>query len=933
MLSASSKDDDSVTGPYLANQDKLLEQKILHKNNQNQNAMKNFLLILSGLIIGTAIMAQVPMGITHQAVIRDANNELLINQEVGIRVSILKGAADDMQTMYVETHTATTNANGLLTFIIGKGQPEEGLFEELEFAVEEIEITSVKIEVDPEGGTNYTIEGITQLYSVPYALHAKTAKGTIEDGKEFGEMLFWDGAEWARIEPPEQDTLPSILMFNIASIEDPPGWQGVMGFIEVAVNFFSPSISTISADCINQTIYAEGNVENAIKFKHDILEKGFVWSDVNNNPNIYDNSISFPPSWGNYSSGGFSASPVNSWPIFLRAYANVSHSFLGGSGYYIYGEVIEVHCQNGDYELILDEAPQGAAYSLEGAGFYPHNYVVDIKAILETGWVFVEWTGDTQHLINSPYDNLNQVIMGASPIHLTAVFDEWNDCGQDYSFNYMGQQVTVGTVWKHGICWFDRNLGSDPRPFDPAMDASGPTDTRLYGDLYQWGRLVDGHQDSQSNTTATISNTDVPGHGDFITAISSPYDWRAPQNDNLWQGVYGTNNPCPLGWRLPTEEELETERLSWGSNNSAGAFISTLKWPVGGERSLDGTLEGVDEWGHVWSSSVLNIYGRALCFGNTGASINSHYRADGLSVRCVLDDLQLPDLYNLDLHPDPVGGGSVTGAGQYPENATVTISATANQGWVFLEWTGNTSYVDDPTSATTLVTMPAYDIALTAIFEEEDALFSCGDDVTFTYRGAQVTYGTISRVGLCWLDRNLGADPMPFDPAGTVTNTNTSLYGDLFQWGRLDDGHQDRQSGTTPIPSNTDVPGHGNFITVFSTPHDWRMPQNDNLWQGVDGINNPCPPGWRLPTEPELNAERLSWNTNDLTGAWESTLKWPLAGLRATNGSLGAVNLYGYVFSKSLSGTRARQLSYFTNNADVYDIIRGGGASVRCVRD
>ncbi len=45
--------------------------------------------------------------------------------------------------------------------------------------------------------------------------------------------------------------------------------------------------------------------------------------------------------------------------------------------------------------------------------------------------------------------------------------------------------------------------------------------------------------------------------------LSYHYDWRSPQNDNLWQGVNGINNPCPSGYRLPTEAELEAERLSW----------------------------------------------------------------------------------------------------------------------------------------------------------------------------------------------------------------------------------------------------------------------------------------------------------------------------------------------------------------------------------
>ncbi len=77
-----------------------------------------------------------------------------------------------------------------------------------------------------------------------------------------------------------------------------------------------------------------------------------------------------------------------------------------------------------------------------------------------------------------------------------------------------------------------------------------------------------------------------------------------------------------------------------------------------------------------------------------------------------------------------------------------------------------------------------------------DDVFVCGEStVTFTYNGEEVTYGTVWRNGLCWLDRNLGADPMPFVPADDATgNTDTRLYGDLFQWGRGDDGHQDRDS-------------------------------------------------------------------------------------------------------------------------------------------
>ncbi len=212
----------------------------------------------------------------------------------------------------------------------------------------------------------------------------------------------------------------------------------------------------------------------------------------------------------------------------------------------------------------------------------------------------------------------------------------------------------------------------------------------------------------------------------------------------------------------------------------------------------------------------------------------------------------------------------------------VAIEAAALPGYQFSNWTGDTEYMDDPSSANAMVTMPADDVTLTANFEEEeDPEFTCGENINFTYRGEEVTYGTILRDGLCWLDRNLGADPMPFVPADDATgNTDARLYGDLFQWGRLDDGHQDRTSGTTSTLSNTDIPGHGNYITVSSQPMDWRSPQNDNLWQGEAGINNPCPTGWRVPTEAELDAERLGWSSNNAEGAYESTLKWPVAGNR-----------------------------------------------------
>lgn len=181
-----------------------------------------------------------------------------------------------------------------------------------------------------------------------------------------------------------------------------------------------------------------------------------------------------------------------------------------------------------------------------------------------------------------------------------------------------------------GRIWMDRNLGA--QSVHAAVGSQGS-----YGDLYQWGRRSDEHQCGYSTTT-TLSSVDQPANGHFITINSGNNDWRSPQNDNLWQGVYGVNNPCPSGYRIPTEIEWEAERLSWSTNDAAGAFASPLKLPLAGTR-LASTASPISggTYGRYWSSTVSGTSSRSLVFDSSinSASMSSISRAHGLSVRCI----------------------------------------------------------------------------------------------------------------------------------------------------------------------------------------------------------------------------------------------------------------------------------------------------------
>ena len=130
--------------------------------------MKNLLTILFISFITLSSFSQAPQKFSYQSVVRNASNELLVGQTVGIKISILQGSANG-SAVYSETHTPQTNANGLATLEIGGGSLLSGNFANINWANGPF---FVKTETDPNGGNNYTITNTSQLLSVPYALYS-----------------------------------------------------------------------------------------------------------------------------------------------------------------------------------------------------------------------------------------------------------------------------------------------------------------------------------------------------------------------------------------------------------------------------------------------------------------------------------------------------------------------------------------------------------------------------------------------------------------------------------------------------------------------------------------------------------------------------------------------------------------------------------------
>ncbi len=476
--------------------------------------MKNIFSVILGLLLTASVCAQAPQKFSYQAVIRNNSNSLVTSVPVGIQISILQGSQTGT-AVYVETQTAITNVNGLVSLEIGSGIPVIGTFAGINWATGPYYI---KTETDPLGGTAYTIVGTNELMSVPYALFS--ANGTPGATGPQGPI------------GPTGATGPQ----GPIGLTGATGPQGPAGLLP------------------------NGTVAGNTPFWN-----GTQW--VVNNNNIYNNGVGV---------GIGTTTPNASSKVEI---ASTTQGFLPPRM----------------------TTSQRDAIASPATGLTIYNTTINC----------LEWWNGTVWYDGCGNHNLYPKGSVFCTSSASIVLDVINP--------------TTGKTW------MDRNLGA-------TQVATSNTDTSSYGDLYQWGRRSDGHQCRTSPTTNTLSSIDQPANNNFILVQNSPVDWRSPQNANLWQNVNGVNNPCPSGYRLPTEIELEAERLSWNSNDSAGSFASPLKWSLAGSRHQgNGSLINVGSIGTYLSSTVNGTLTRQLFIFSNNAAINNGNRALGRSVRCIKD--------------------------------------------------------------------------------------------------------------------------------------------------------------------------------------------------------------------------------------------------------------------------------------------------------
>lgn len=215
--------------------------------------------------------------------------------------------------------------------------------------------------------------------------------------------------------------------------------------------------------------------------------------------------------------------------------------------------------------------------------------------------------------------------------------------------------------------------------------------------------------------------------------------------------------------------------------------------------------------------------------------------------------------------------------------------------------------------------------------------------VTFIYNGHDVNYTTVRGAdGKIWLQQNLGSSRV------ATSADDADSYGDLFQWGRWDDGHQLRNSATTTAPSANSpdgLSGISSFILGSGSASWWATNATSDAWNAASvsdmtsavGVD-PCKTvgqGWRLPTPAEwttlVGAEGIA---NPAT-AFASYLKLPAAGYRSnTTGGFTYEGTRGYYWSSGTANSGGKYLYIGSSIANPgAGAPRGQGESVRCIKD
>ena len=593
--------------------------------------MKKLFTLIAITLFVYNVFAQAPQRLSYQAVIRNSTGGLVTNHAVGIKISILQGSSSGT-AVYVETHTTTTNANGLATVQIGGGTVVSGTFATINWSGGDYYL---KTETDPSGGTSYTIVGTSQLLSVPYALNSKMADGVADNSITSvkisdGTIVTADVAD---------NTVSTAKLGNLAVSSDKLQNGAVIGAkiaqagaasgqaLKWNGTTWAPADDATGAGAI--TLPWTGNATTGIdSYAFTIVSTGQEIGAIRGRQtNTTEGS-------GSYGVSGESLSP-NGTGVY--AYSN------GSNGRGLYANAYVAVRANGNYRGVDangDKAVEGRSYSPTGFGVGGYSTVCGVygeswnsggKGVYgksassdpildETIGVYGEAESETAYGVKGYASYSTGVNFG---VH-----------GESNSTNGYG---VYGTSKKYGI--FGKSTGfqgvavGGEATSDNSIGVSGkalnPNGTGVYGEGYKQGiyglSAITGVYGISSGykgigTVGEATGTNSVGLQGIAINSNSTGVWG--EGDN--QGVYGISAKITgKGVYGSASSATGANYGVYGETASSGGYGVYGKGPAYGIYGISNGINGFGVYGKSTTTTGYGIYGDAIKIGVYGVSTST----------------------------------------------------------------------------------------------------------------------------------------------------------------------------------------------------------------------------------------------------------------------------------------------------------------------
>ena len=593
----------------------------------------------------------------------------------------------------------------------------------------------------------------------------------------------------------------------------------------------------------------------------------------------------------------------HSWGFFFDS----GGCYMGDGGRYRGLSVRAVRSSSQSTSFVINATAnpvEGGVVS--GGGTYSEGIECTLTATANQGYTFTNWTEN------------GEVVSANATFTFTVTGDR--SLVANFAVSGSGNHEYVDLGLPSGTLWATCNVG-----------ANSPED---YGNYFAWGETQ--HKDYYDWSTYQYSNggdSDNPNLTRYCNYFYYGYEGYSDNLTTLLPEDDAATANWGSAWRMPTYDEWEelynNTTCTWATQNGVNGRLFTasngnsLFLPAAGSY-LDGELSVTGYWGGYWSSTLGTVnlnssFAWNYHFNSDNYGMLNEFRIYGYTVRPVRSESQSTS-FGINATPNPAECGAVSGGGIYLEGTNCTLTATANQGYTFTNWTENGTVVSTSANYTFTVTS---DRNLVANFAVSGSGYH-----------EYVDLGLPS--GLLWATCNVGANS-PED------------YGDYFTWGETVQNVWPNWS-TYPYSEGGDYSGAEfiNHLTKYCFQSDYGYNGfTDNLMallSGDDAATANWGSNWRMPTEIEwqelYNNTTNIWTTQNgvygrmFTAANGNNIFLPAAGYYLM-GDIEDASVLGYYWSNSLCHSNPNEAWGFGFTSDfyvMYEGLRCYGLSVRPVR-